>query len=369
MTYSILLLSRYTRKGPSSRVRHFDYVPALEQAGFEVTCAPFLDDEYIERLFGGKPRRPQTFLKAYWRRLRQIAAARRFDLIWVEKEALPWLPAIMECALLQGRPVVVDFDDAWYLRYATHRNPAVRSLLGHKLETVAAKAKVVTAGNSMLADWAKSSGAGRVIEIPVAVNIDRYPVLPLPEGPFVIGWIGTPMNDAYLALISEPLRHLHATYGARLRLIGGTGQFSIRGVAIDNVPWSEDTEALELARCHVGVMPLRDAAWERGKCGYKVIQYMAAARPAVASAVGAGTSIIVPGETGFLANSVEEWIGALGMLAADRERTRMLGLAARRRAEAVYSVQCNAPKLIEILQDAVASSDLDHAPRGRRHGC
>ncbi len=347
MSHSILLLSRYTRKGPSSRVRHYDYLPALEQAGFRVTCAPFLDDEYIERLFGGKSSNPQILIRAYWRRLRQIASARQYDLIWVEKEALPWLPAVLEFAFLRGRPVVIDFDDAWHLRYATHRNPAVRFLLGRKLETVAAGAKVVTVGNSMLADWAKSSHAPHVIEMPVAVDVDRYPVLPPPDGPFTIGWIGTPMNDAYLGLIAAPLRRLHAAYGARLRLIGGTGSLSIQDVAIDNVAWREDTEAMELARCHVGVMPLRDGPWERGKCGYKVIQYMAAARPAVASAFGASTSIIVPGETGFLADGAEEWVAALEALAADRERTRKLGLAARQRAEAIYSVQCNAPKLVE----------------------
>jgi glycosyltransferase involved in cell wall biosynthesis len=204
-----------------------------------------------------------------------------------------------------------------------------------------------------------------VIEMPVAVDVDRYPVLPPPDGPFTIGWIGTPMNDAYLALIAEPLRRLHADYGARLRLIGGTGRLSIQDVAIDNVAWREDTEAMELARCHVGVMPLRDGPWERGKCGYKVIQYMAAARPAVASAFGASTSIIVPGETGFLADSTEEWVAALGGLAADRERTRKLGLAARQRAEAIYSVQCNAPKLVEILEHAIVSCDLDKRRRGQ----
>jgi glycosyltransferase involved in cell wall biosynthesis len=365
MTYSVLLLSRYTRKGPSSRVRHYNYLAALEQAGFRVTCAPFLDDEYIERLFGGKSSSPQTIIRAYWRRLRQVIALRRHDLIWVEKEVFPWLPAVLDCAFLKGRPVVLDFDDAWYLHYGTHRNPAVRFLLGHKLETVAAKTKVVTVGNAVLANWAKSSHAAQVIEVPVAVDIDRYPVLPLSDGPFTIGWIGTPMNDAYLGLIAEPLRRLHANYGARLRLIGGTDRFSLRGVAIDHVPWREDTEAEELARCHVGVMPLRDGPWERGKCGYKVIQYMAAARPAVASAFGASTSIIVPGETGFLAASTEEWVGALGALAADRERTRKLGLAARQRAEAIYSVQCNAPKLIEIFQTAIASYDRNSLRRGQ----
>jgi glycosyltransferase involved in cell wall biosynthesis len=363
MTYSVLLLSRYTRKGPSSRVRHYDYLPALEQAGFRVTCAPFLDDEYIERLFGGKSSSPQVLIRAYWRRLRQIAGAQRYDLIWIEKEALPWLPAVLEFAFLRGRPVVIDFDDAWHLRYATHRNPAIRLLLGHKLETGVAKATVVTVGNSMLANWAKSSRAPHVIEMPVTVDVDRYPVLPPPDGPFTIGWIGTPMNDAYLALIAEPLRRLHAAYGARLRVIGGTGRLSLGDVAIDHVPWREDTEAMELARCHVGVMPMRDGPWERGKCGYKVIQYMAAARPAVASAFGASTSIIVHGQTGFLADGTEEWVAALGGLAADRERARRLGLAARQRAEATYSVQCVAPKLIEILRNAVASCDLDRPGR------
>ena len=100
-------------------------------------------------------------------------------------------------------------------------------------------------------------------------------------------------------------------------------------------------------------MPLLDGPWERGKCGYKLIQYMAAARPAVASPVGASASIVVPGETGFLANSAEEWTTALYRLATDREHARKLGLSGRRRAEAAYSIQVNAPKLVAALRDAV----------------
>ena len=185
--------------------------------------------------------------------------------------------------------------------------------------------------------------------------MERYPVLPLPDGPFTIGWIGTPRNEPYLRLIAEPLRHLHAVYGVRVRVIGGGGRFDIPGVGIDHVPWREDTEARELAACHVGVMPLLDGAWERGKCGYKLIQYMAAGRPAVASAVGASNSIVVPGRTGFLARNAQEWVGALEGLAADRERARNIGLAARQRAEAMYSLQVSAAKLVEVLRDAVAS--------------
>ena len=353
MNHSVLLLSRYVRRGPSSRVRHYNFVPALEQAGFRVTVAPFLDDEYLDRFYRGDRRSPQLLMKAYWRRLRQISTARRYDLIWIEKEALPWLPAVVERAFFGERPIVIDFDDPWHLRYAGHWSVVVRVVLGRKLEAMAAHAKVVTAGSPALAEWAKSSKAPCVIEIPPAVDIARYPVLPLPGGPFTIGWIGTPRNEAYLELIAEPLRRIHATHGARVRLIGGSGHLSLPGVVIDNVPWREETEAEELARCHVGVMPLLDGPWERGKCGYKLIQYMAAGRPAVASAIGASSSIVSHGETGFLAKTTQEWISALSELACDLERVRSMGLAARQQAQDKYSLERNSPRLVEILLDAV----------------
>jgi glycosyltransferase involved in cell wall biosynthesis len=356
MTYSVLLLSRYERKGPSSRVRHYHYIPALERAGFRVTTAPLLNNEYLDRFYRGERRSPQALIKAYWRRLQQLFTARRYALIWIEKEALPWLPAAFERVLFGKQPVVIDFDDPWNLRYTTHWNPAVRLMLGHKLETVVAHAKVVTAGSAALAEWAKSSNKSRVIEMPPAVDIERYPAFPPPDGPFTIGWIGTPRNDEYLRLIAEPLRYLKTTYGARLRMIGASERFSLPDVSIDHVCWREETEGLELARCHVGIMPLSDGPWERGKCGYKLIQYMAAARPAVASPLGASTSIIVPGKTGFLASSTEEWIAALSGLASDRERARTMGLAARQRAEAMYSLQLSAAKMVEILLEVVTST-------------
>jgi glycosyltransferase involved in cell wall biosynthesis len=356
MACSILLLSRYDRKGPSSRVRHYNFVPALEQAGFHVVTAPLLDDEYLDRFYRGERSTPQLIIKAYWRRLVQLFTARGYDLIWIEKEALPWLPAACERFFFGARPYVIDFDDPWYVRYATYWNPAVRLILGHKFETIVGHAKVVTAGNAALAEWAKSAKASCVIEMPPAVDLERYPVLLLPDGPFTIGWIGTPFNDEYVRLVAEPLAHLHARFGARLRMIGGRESFSLANVAVDRVPWSEVEEGRELARCHVGIMPLVDGPWERGKCGYKLIQYMAAARPAVASPVGASTSIIVPGKTGFLASSMEEWIAALSGLATDRERMRTMGLAGRQRAGEMYSLKSSAAKLVEVIQEAVASS-------------
>ena len=356
MNNSVLLLSRYVRRGPSSRVRHYNFLPALEQAGFHVTVAPFLDDEYLDRFYRGDRRSPQLLMKAYWRRLRQISTARRYDLIWIEKEALPWLPAVVERAFFGERPIVIDFDDPWHLRYAGHWSVVVRVVLGRKLETMAAHAKVVTAGSPALAEWAKSSKAPCVIEIPPAVDIARYPVLPLPGGPFTIGWIGTPRNEAYLELIAEPLRRIHATHGARVRLIGGSGRLSLPGVVIDNVPWREETEAEELARCHVGVMPLLDGPWERGKCGYKLIQYMACGLPVVASPVGVNAQIVRDGVSGFLARENSEWITALETLLTQPELRAQMGAIGRRRAVEEYSLASQEPRVRALIQSVLAAA-------------
>jgi glycosyltransferase involved in cell wall biosynthesis len=353
---SVLLLSRYDRMGPSSRVRHLNFIPALEAAGFTVKVAPFLNDDYLARLYRGEPRDLRFLAQAYWRRLRELLSAGSADLIWIEKEALPWVPAAIEGLFLRGQPVVIDFDDPWYLRYSTHSSGIVRALMGDKLETIAARAAVVTAGSSQLSQWLKSTRSQRVIETPPAVDMARFPKLPLADGPFTIGWIGTPGNEAYLNLIAEPLRVLCRQFKARVRVIGGGPGFSLPGVTVDYVPWREETEAIELARCHVGVMPLSDGPWEQGKCGYKLIQYMAAGRATVASPVGAASSIIVPGQTGLLANSVDEWTAALKRLAADRTFTERLGIAGRQRVEASYSLQATAPKLIALFEQALANN-------------
>jgi glycosyltransferase involved in cell wall biosynthesis len=350
---SVLLLTRYPRLGPSSRVRHYAFLPALERAGFAVTSAPLLDDASLAATFAGHRRGSRALIAAYARRLAAMLSARRYDLIWVEKEALPWLPAAIERALIGRRPLVVDFDDPWHLRYAAHPRALVRTLLGGKLEAVVARADVVTVGSAMLRDWAAKAGA-RPVELPPVVDLERYPLRPLPQGPFTLGWIGTPANEPYLGLIAEPLQRLAASREVRLRLIGGSGRLALPGVCIEHVPWREDNEAAALSGCHVGLMPLSDGAWERGKCGYKLVQYMAAGRAAVASPVGAASAMVVPGVTGVIAAENNDWLEALLALAEDRERARAMGLAARERAQAHYSLAAAAPRLIALFHEALA---------------
>jgi glycosyltransferase involved in cell wall biosynthesis len=354
VTCSILVLTRYGYNGPSSRLRHHLFSPALEKAGFRVTIAPFLPDDYLDLLYAGAGLGVGRLLATYGRRLRWLTKAGRFDLVWIEKEALPWLPAALESALLARSRVVSDFDDAWYLRYAENPNPLIRATMSRKLENVVGRAVLVIAGNAELAAWARASGAPRVIELPTPVDTDHYPVLPPPAGPFTIGWIGTPHSSTYLALVAEALARLQTTRGARIVVIGAGENLSLPGVSVEHRRWSEASEAAELARCHVGIMPLANGPWERGKCGYKLIQYMAAGRATVASPVGSNKSIVAHNETGFLADGTEQWVEALSALADNRDLTTKFGLAGRKRVEQHYSLRVAAPTLVEAMRQVTA---------------
>ena len=347
MGLSVLLLSRYARRGASSRVRFYIYKEALERAGIALTVAPFFDDHYLTALYANAPVW-QSALRAYGRRLLRLLTTHRYDLLWIEKEVLPWLPAWLERLTIGRVPYVLDFDDAWFLRYHEHRSRLIRMLCRGKLERVARNAALTTAGTRYLAQWASDSGADEVLLLPAVVDLAHYPLRPPPDGPFTIGWIGMPSTAPYLTHIAEPLRRLCCNEAAQLVVIGAE-RFALDGVPIRHAPWDEQTEAELLSRCHVGIMPLPDDPWTRGKCGYKLIQYMATGRPAVASPVGANTTIVRHGENGFLASTSQEWFDALIRLRRDPVLRLEMGMAGRRVVENRYCIQVTAGTLAQAL--------------------
>ena len=168
---SVLALTRYPRQGASSRTRFLAFLPALREAGFSVEVSPFFDETYLSRLYEGRPQRRLAILASYWRRLAALRRARSFDLVWIEKEALPWLPLALERRLLRRVPFVLDYDDAWFLRYAAH---PLRALLEGKLDGLIRHARATLVGNDYLAAWARGAGARQVIELPTLVAFDRY---------------------------------------------------------------------------------------------------------------------------------------------------------------------------------------------------
>jgi len=346
----ILLLSRYGHLGASSRVRFYQYLPYLTAQGVQVTLANLLKDDYLEDLYRGRRRRLSPIIVAYIRRLGYLLKSNRFDLLWIEYEVFPWLPALGETILASlAIPYVVEYDDAVFHRYNMHPRPIIRALLGGKIDAVMRRATLVIVGNDYLGEYARRAGAKRVEHIPSVIDLDRYYSKPKPENPvFTIGWIGSTVTAKYLHLVHPALVEICKDGSARLVLVG-SGQLELDGVPAEIHKWYEETEVDEIQSFDIGIMPMPNEAWAQGKCGYKLIQYMACARPVIASPVGVAREIIEDSRNGFLATTTTDWVKALCVLRDNHSLREKMGKAGRIKVERQYSIQVTAPLLASLL--------------------
>ena len=350
----ILILTRYERLGSSSRVRFYQYLPFLKKQGIEFTVAPLLNDDYVRSLYTSKRQSPLSVLSAYIERLGWILKSRKFDLIWLEKELLPWFPAWGEKILAGfGIPYMVDYDDAVFHRYDQHQNWGVRTFLGRKIDRVMRHASLVVAGNDYLREHAQKAGAKRVVYLPSVVDGSQYMQSTEPHSEFTIGWIGSPVTSPFLDIVQTPLDIITRESDAKIILIGSGGIDSLLQIPKMVLPWSEETEAADVHRFDVGIMPLPDGPFEKGKCGYKLIQYMAAGLPVVASPVGINRQIVEHGVNGFLASSESEWTYALEYLRDNPDKRIQMGIAGRKKFEREYDLEVTAPRLLQYLEMAV----------------
>lgn len=347
----VLILSRYDRMGASSRLRMLQYADGLRANNLEPLFQPFFDDRYLNLLYFRQPTSGGV-LQAYARRLAQLWRRADAELIWIEKEVLPWLPWGIERALLpKAIPLVVDYDDAVFHRYDLHRSAIVRWLLGRKLDKLMASATLVTAGNRYLAERAKAAGAQRVEIVPTVVNLTAYTRRPEPfcGRATTIGWIGTPSTwTDYMAPLMPLLTQAAEAAGARIIAVGA-GRVAAAHPLLDTLPWTEESEVAQIHAMDIGIMPLTDTPWARGKCGYKLIQYMACGLPVIASPVGVNAEIVEHGVNGFLASSDAEWAEALQTLLHDPALRTRMGEAGRRKVERDYSLQVWGPRVAELL--------------------
>lgn len=346
----VLFLSRYGCLGASSRLRTYQYLPYLSAEGIYATVVPLLDDKYLVDLYSGRKVQYRNIVKFYLRRLSRLFDSKTYDLIWLEKELFPWLPAFGE-VLLQyfGVPYIVDYDDAAFHRYDRHRNPLVRALIGRKIDGVMREASMVIVGNDYLADRARLAGAKRVEYLPTVINLDRYVYgQPQVNDGFTIGWIGTPVTSKYLKVVASAVAEVAQKRQIRIVAVGPC-MLTLGGVPVETRHWSEDTEVEQIRAFDVGIMPLPNDAWERGKCGYKLIQYMACGVPVIASPVGVNRKIVEQGDNGFLASTHADWVNAFITLMDDRELRRQMGEAGRAKVEKEYCLQVTAPRLVELM--------------------
>jgi hypothetical protein len=349
----VLALPRYDPLGASSRVRMFQFEPHLRAAGIDITWSPLLSATYLRRLYATGTRPAGEILKGYIARATTLVSAGRFDLVWLEKECWPWAPALLDPGFLRrGARYMVDYDDATFHTYDQHPSAAVRRMFGGKIDAVMRGAEIVIAGNAYLAERARRAGAARVIVLPSTVDEAAYaPRHGVADGALTFGWIGSPGSQHLLEPLLPSLAELVAGTGDRFVTVGARADRPFFP-GHENKPWRLEHEAEMVAGFDVGLMPVHDAPFERGKCGYKLVQYMAAGVPVVASPVGVNREIVVDGETGLLATTDAEWRTALSRLRADGSLRRRMGDAGRRRFERHYALGVVAPKLAEALYAA-----------------
>lgn len=357
----MLALSPVPEEGAGCRFRIAQYLPYLESAGIEVTLSPFYTTEFFRLVYqkGRSLQKVALFVERAIDRAYTLAERGRYDVIFIYREAFPIGPALIEAALSRtpGAAIVYDFDDAIYLPNTSEANRAIAVLKWpSKVRAIMRRSHCVIAGNEYLARYARAFNA-HVRVIPTVVDTETF--VPRAElhdsgdrAP-IVGWIGTPTTAPYLLAIRPILQEVARTHRFVLRVCGAGADLDIPGVTVENVRWTLDSEVSLFNTCDIGVYPLPDDEWARGKCGFKAIQFMACGVPVVAAPVGVNQDIIQDGENGLLAPTAADWTEKLARLLADRDLRRTLGRAGRRTVEERYSLRATAPRLVEAVTDAV----------------
>lgn len=354
---NVLFFARYGRLGASSRVRAFQFLPFLESHGCRCVVDSLISDGMLADYYRTGHRSRRGLLAGMSRRVAWLARARQFDVIWIEKELFPYLPVWAERALSWSNvPFVTDYDDAIFHNYDQHRSKLVRGWLGSKIAEIMRRSRVVSVGSDYLGAYARAAGARRIEFLPTVVDAVRYQPKSHDRdtSEFRIGWIGSPGTAKYLSEISAVLSELARASAIRLVVVGPRA-VDLPGVPVEVRRWSEATEANEIQTFDVGIMPLPDTPWERGKCGYKLIQYMACGVPVIASPVGANVQIVEQSNGGYLAATPEDWLDSFRRLGDSASLRAELGENGRRFVEEECSVQAIAPRFLAMLREAAGT--------------
>ncbi len=355
-----LALSPVPYEGAGCRYRIAQYIPHLATHGIDLTVAPFFDREFFELVYrpGQTARKAMRFLRQAAGRLRTVWEHDRYDLMLIYREALPVGPPIVESLLAGSKvPLVYDFDDAVFLPNTSDANRWIGALKHpQKTGAIIRRCDQVIAGNEYLASYARRFNPS-VHVIPTAIDVDLFVPRAEPhrsQARPVLGWIGTPTTASYLTPLAPVLRALAATHQFEFRVAGSTSPIAFEGVDTANVAWSLDSEVELFNGCDVGVYPLPDDDWARGKCGFKAIQFMSCGVAVVASPVGVNREIVQDGVNGFLASTADEWRQKLAALMDDPDLRRRVGAAGRRTIQERYSLHVTAPRVAAVFGAALS---------------
>jgi glycosyltransferase involved in cell wall biosynthesis len=360
----LTLIQKPLGRSPGQRFRLEQWAPQLEaHHGIRLDFLPFESPRLTEILYrpGHAAEKAVWMLRDTFRRRRVLSEARGYDGVVIYREAASLGPAIYERLLARASvPLFVDFDDAIWITVKGANGIFSHLRFAGKTATICRLSSAVIVGNEYLAAYARRY-SDSVFTVPTSIDLSRYPVQPgLPaDAPFTIVWSGSLPTLVHLEHARAPLEVLGKRRRVVLRVIGNEPPARpFEGIETVFIPWREAGEAETIGAAHVGIMPMPDDEFSRGKCGLKGLQYMALGLPVVLSPVGVNAEIVEHGQNGLLASSTEEWVGALERLANSAELRSVIGRAARRTVEQRYSTESSAARFAEAVRHGLGRSVL-----------
>lgn len=347
-------------EAPSQRFRFEQYFDALRDAGHTYTVSPFLDLATWRILYkpGNGLKKALGILKGFGRRLKMLFSLHQYDWVFIHREAAPLGPPLFERLITKvfRKKVIFDFDDAIWLPNTSDENKIAARLKWHqKTASICRWSYRISCGNDYLANWARQYNS-EVVKNPTTVDTEHLhnQLKEHQQGTVTIGWTGTHSTLKYLQPLEGTLKRLASKHPNLRFLIISNAAPDLQISELEFLPWSKATEAADLLKIDIGLMPLTADRWSEGKCGFKALQYMALGIPAVVSPVGVNTAIIQHGHNGFLANSPQEWESYLSQLIINPELRAQMGKLARERIDGEFSVSANRTNFLRLFTTRLA---------------
>ena len=351
---NILFLTPHPKEGASTRFRVQQFFPYFTSQGINCIFRPFLSSNDYKILYkdGQILKKGFILLRGICKRVQDFISSNNIDIVFVHLEASPLgLPIFENLFSFCGKPIIYDLDDAIYLKGTSPVNKLAYFLKSSsKIPKIISKSSYVIVCNEYLEDYAKKFNQN-VKMIPTVVNTDKFTVKDhsIQNEKLVIGWIGSHSTACYLAQLTEVFKKIAEKYKFTLKIIGSDKRDYFPGIDVIYDDWSLEKDVLDFHGLDIGIYPLPDNEWVKGKTGFKTVQYMSVGVPCVASRIGKNINIITDGVDGYLASSQDEWIKKLSLLIENSEFRKTMGLAGRKTVEDRYSLSINAPKYLEVF--------------------